>query len=113
MAAAAREWRRSNEEADAILRRLHPSRWTRVRYEALCARPAETLSALFAFIGVEAVEPRLDFRSVEHHVIGNGMRLDPESPIQLDDRWRSVLGREDLALFDSVAGAMNGRLGYS
>jgi hypothetical protein len=46
-------------------------------------------------------------------VIGNGMRLDSSSVIELDDRWRSVLTAADLRAFDAVAGQINRRYGYA
>jgi hypothetical protein len=113
LARAAREWRRGNEEADAILRLLPRSRWTEVRYEALCARPDETFHRVLTFLGLTSAWVRRDFRSVEHHVIGNGMRLDSDGEIRVDERWRSVLSPRDLRLFDSVAGDVNRRLGYA
>jgi hypothetical protein len=112
MEMAALEWRRSNEEAETILGRLDRSRWTEVRYEALCGDPSGTLRRLFGFLGVDLRRMPEDFRSVEHHVVGNGMRLDETSKIVLDERWRSVLDEKDLAVFDSVAGGLNRRLGY-
>ena len=36
---AARQWRRSQEEAAALLRSIDPARWITVRYEDLCADP--------------------------------------------------------------------------
>jgi hypothetical protein len=113
LARAAREWRRSNEEAEAILGRLPRSRWIEVRYETLCAAPVETLDRLLSFLELTAIHGQRDFRGVEHHIIGNGMRLDSDGQIRLDDRWMSVLSPRDLHLFDSVAGDMNGRLGYA
>lgn len=112
MTAAATRWLRSNEEADAILKGLPSSRWAEVRYEDLCARPEETLRKLFAFIGVDESQVRLDFRKTDHHVVGNGMRLDQTSEIRLDERWRTALGNTELATFDQVAGALNRRFGY-
>jgi hypothetical protein len=53
-----------------------------------------------------------EFRSVEPHVVGNGMRLDSSSEIRLDDRWRNVLQAADLSAFDAVAGPMNRAYGY-
>jgi sulfotransferase family protein len=113
LARAAREWRRGNEEADAILRRLPHSRWTEVRYEALCARPDETLHRVLTFLGLTSASVWRDFRSVEHHVIGNGMRLDSNEAIRLDNSWVSALSPRDLDLFDSLAGDVNRRLGYA
>lgn len=112
MAGAAREWRRSNEEADVILHDLERSRWIETRYEHLCLSTAGTLSKLFSFIGVDPSKAITDFRSVAHHVVGNGMRLDSTSEISLDERWKTILPTSDLQIFDSVAGRMNQRLGY-
>jgi hypothetical protein len=61
---------------------------------------------------VDPAQTSADFRSVEHHVLGNGMRLDPTSEIRLDQRWKSVLSPADLPVFDSVAGKLNRRYGY-
>jgi hypothetical protein len=112
MMQAAREWRRSNEEAEAILRRLDRSKWIEVRYEALCTEPDRTLHQLFDFTGVDSVAVSRYFRSVEHHIIGNGMRLDSTPEIKLDERWREVLSPSDLEIFDHIAGKLNGQLGY-
>jgi hypothetical protein len=113
LARAAREWRRSNEEAEAILRRLPRSRWIEVRYEALCATPDQTLDRVLTFLGLTSASVRRDFRHVDHHVVGNGMRLDSSEGIHLDDRWVSLLSPRDLDLFDSLAGDVNRRLGYA
>jgi hypothetical protein len=112
MADAAREWRRSNEEAEALLRGLPTSRWTEVRYEALCADTPGTLRRLFAFIGVDP-DADVGLRRRDLHVIGNGMRLDSGKDVVLDERWKSTLTPSDLATFDEVAGGLNRRLGYA
>lgn len=109
---AAYQWRRCNEEAEYALRRLDKSRWLEVRYEELCADPRATLGRVFGFIGVDPGRWEHNFRSVEHHVLGNGMRLDSTPEIRLDERWRSVLTDRGLRVFDSVAGEMNRRYGY-
>jgi Sulfotransferase family len=112
MAEAAREWRRSTEEAEAIVAGLPPSRWLEVRYEDLCRHPVSTLRRLFEFLEVDATRVSTDFRGSSHHVIGNGMRLDRTGDIVLDERWRTALNEQDLETFERVAGALNRRLGY-
>lgn len=109
---AAHEWRRSNEEAETIRAGLDRSRWIEVRYEELCTDPGAILSRIFAFLGIDSVSAPGDFRSVGHHVLGNGMRFDSTSEIQLDERWRSVLTEEYLRIFDREAGEINRRYGY-
>jgi hypothetical protein len=112
MRRAAREWRRSNEEADALLAGLPASQWLGVRYEDLCEDLAGTLRNLCSFVGVDPDRIVLDFRSVEHHVVGNGMRLDSTSNVRLDERWKTALNEEQLRVFESVAGDLNRRYGY-
>jgi hypothetical protein len=112
MHGAALEWRRSNEEADAIVAGLPGSQWLEVRYEQLCANPAATLRRICEFVGIDPGAIVLDFRSVEHHVVGNGMRHDQTSEVRLDERWRTALTGEQLRVFESIAGDTNRRYGY-
>ena len=107
MKMAATEWKRSVEEAEFILSRLDKSRWITIKYESLCTEPDTTMNRIFEFIGLDPSKRAKDFRSVEHHILGNGMRLDSTSEIQLDERWKSVLTPEQLAIFDRIAGRIN------
>jgi hypothetical protein len=112
MAQGANEWRRSNEEQEAILKRMDPAKWIEIRYESLCTDLSGTMNSVFDFLGVDPLAWNKDFRSVEHHVIGNGMRLDDSSEVVLDERWRKVLDESELASFDQVAGDLNRHFGY-
>jgi hypothetical protein len=109
---ATREWRRSNEEAECVVATMEKSQWTQVRYEQLCANPKDTLQSICFFLGLDPAKVNLDFRSRPQHVIGNGMRLDSSSQIKLDERWKSHLTADDLAVFDRVAGKLNREYGY-
>lgn len=110
---AAWEWRRSTEEAAAIIAGLPRDRWTEVRYEELCSQPQNTLKQLYRFVGVDP-EPKTSLsRAGEHHMIGNGMRFDTASDVVLDDRWHAVLKRKELEIFDAIAGQVSRRLGYN
>ncbi len=113
MAEAAREWRRSNEEAEHAVSRLPADRCIRIHYEDLCNTPDATLERIFTFLGLDPGKRAQNFRTVEHHVLGNGMRLDSTAEIRLDDRWKTHLTPEQLAVFDAEAGAMNRRYGYT
>jgi hypothetical protein len=112
MSQAVREWKRSNEAAQNVLRRLDASSRIEIHYEQLCRDSESTLKCLFKFIGLNPDTYNKDFRSVEHHVIGNGMRLDNTSEISLDERWKSVLTKKDLNIFEETAGNMNRNFGY-
>lgn len=114
IAEGAREWRRSNEEAEEILGRIDESRRIEIRYESLCTGTDEVLRRLFAFAGIDPAWTLADLRNrrVDHHVVGNGMRLDFNTEVILDERWKSVLSESDLKAFNIIAGATNRRLGY-
>ena len=109
---AAHEWRRSNEEAEALITSLDRSRLIEIRYEELCTDSSAILSRIFAFLGFDSASASCDFRSMSHHVLGNGMRFDCTSEIRLDERWRNKLTEQDLRVFDKVAGETNRRYGY-
>ena len=109
---AAHEWRRSNEEADALLNTLGPSRHRTVTYEDLCSNTQSVLTSLWTFLGVEPVTLDRGWRSRSRHIIGNGMRFDTTEEIRLDQRWKTALDAPALAHFNAEAGALNRRLGY-
>jgi hypothetical protein len=109
---AAWEWRRSNEEARAILSRISSNRQIEIHYEQLCREPHATLDAIFKFIGVEPQDTVKTFRDKTMHVLGNGMRLDTSSEIKLDQRWIDRMTPNMLLQFDAIAGTLNHRYGY-
>jgi len=109
---AAHEWRRSNEEAAAIVARLDPSRFTTVSYEDVCADTPGTLSRLWEFLGVPPFRFGEGWRARNHHVIGNGMRLDSTEEVRLDERWKTAFPPAALEIFEAEAGALNRQLGY-
>ena len=100
------------EEADYVLGGLDRSRWIEIRYEDYCCDPDATLDQLHRFLSVAPGRQPKDFRSVEHHVVGNGMRLDTTSEVRLDERWRKTLTKSDMRTFNAVAGEVNRRYGY-
>ena len=109
---AAREWRRTQAECERLNARLRPGALLRMDYDALCADPDAVLKRAFEFIGIGPDLATRDFLSVEHHVLGNPMRLRSSSEIVRDDRWKTALSAEDLRVFESIAGDLNRRYGY-
>ncbi len=113
IAQAAREWRRSNEEAAALVAGLPAAQYITTSYEQVCQSTDPTLNRIHAFLGLEPAGLTRDWRSREHHVVGNGMRLDTESEIRLDERWKTALSADELAAFQAEAGQLNRSLGYN
>ena len=116
MDTAAREWRATNLECEELLGRLPANAGLRLRYEDLCRDPPAALRRCFALAGL--AEPPAaasgDVRAaVEHHIVGNAMRLKPEAKIELNEKWRATMAPADLAAFERIAGPLNRRFGYA
>jgi len=109
----AEEWVRCNQETEAVLATMPKENWMQVHYEDICNDTEKTLDKLFEFIGVDPSLKRLDFKTVEHHVVGNGMRLDDSEEIKLDDRWKQLLDKNELAIYHQVTGDYHQSLGYT
>jgi hypothetical protein len=84
-----------------------------VRYEDLCRCPAETLSSLWNFCDVEPIPFVATPRPVEHHVLGNSMRLAARGDIRLDERWRTELDEREATQALRIAGDLHRQLGYA
>jgi hypothetical protein len=108
---AAATWRRVNESCQRALAGLPREAWVRVRYEDLCRDPSATLAPVLELVGEPPIEMPEDFRSIDHHILGNVMRLR-SGRIELDEQWRADLNAAELAAFDEVAGEMNRSMGY-
>jgi hypothetical protein len=113
MTEAATEWRRSNEEAREALKAIPLSDQIRISYEDVCTHTSATLEKVHEFLGLPKDDGYRNFRLAEHHVVGNGMRLDDTSEVRLDDRWRAHLTEPELREFDRIAGTLNSSLGYT
>jgi hypothetical protein len=112
-AAAAREWLRTHRQIERLAPQLGRGRLRRVRYEDLCRDPAGTVDGIFRFIGLDPATAARDFRAVEHHILGNAMRLRASSAVAPDEKWRTMLGDARLAEFERVAGELNRTYGYT
>jgi len=110
---ASREWLRSNEEAECLLSSVKPDRTIQVKYESFCEEPLSTINSILQLIDIDQLTEIPEFKSLEHHVIGNGMRFDDSNEILLDDRWKNILTEELLSDFNDVAGKNNREYGYA
>ena len=83
-----------------------------VRYEDLCREADEILRSIFRLVNLDPASAGSDFLSVSHHILGNAMRLKSTGEIRLDEKWRTSLASEQLAVFDRLGGPLNRRFGY-
>ncbi|MBA3036177.1 MAG: sulfotransferase [Desulfobacterium sp.] len=80
-----------------ILRILDESLpYIKIHYEDIINSTDETLASIYSFIGVQDNGFTGDFRSVEHHVLGNDMRLKQSGQIQKNERWKKELPINEL-----------------
>jgi hypothetical protein len=114
--AAARSWAGSARDAERLRERfsgVSEDRWMTLRYEDLCRDPDTALDRLFRFVGVDPSRRAPDFRAVDHHIIGNRMRLSHASEIRLDERWRTDVPPDQLQTVERIAGPELRRHGYA
>lgn len=108
----ARSWTGSLRRCEELRRYFPAERWLTVRHEDLCSDPRQTLERIFSFLKVSPELQVGDFRSSDHHIIGNRMRLSRTSEIRLDERWRTELTPEQLRTVERIAGPGLRRYGY-
>lgn len=69
-------------------------------YERLCADTDRQLATIHRFAGLPEETYTGNFKSSEHHILGNRMRL-ASGAIRLDERWRHDLSTQDTRLIES------------
>jgi hypothetical protein len=109
---AAREWRATNQECERLRRALPAESWVRLRYEDVCRDPAAGVRQALGLLGENGPATVGDFRAIDHHIIGNSMRLRPDGRIEMNESWRTALTQGDRDAFERVAGGLNRQLGY-
>jgi hypothetical protein len=94
------------------------SPYLRVRYEDLIQEPAATLRTILDFVG--ETEAKLDFLDgptaqlgKTHTVAGSSVRFKESAmELRLDERWKTVLPPENLAVVDRWTRRFRKRYGY-
>lgn len=110
---AAETWRKDQLTIRSLTTRLPEDHRMLIRYEDLCEDPARTLTQLWAFSGVDPIEPPARVFSRDHHVLGNNMRMAGPIEIRLDERWRREMGQAEVQAILQIAGPLHHEFGYS
>lgn len=108
---AAGSWVADNRAAEQARRYFPADRWMTLRHEDVCADPPGALSRIHSFAGLPPAGVP-DLQGGEHHVIGNRMRLSAISEIRLDERWKTALTPEQMAIVESRVTPLNRQYGY-
>jgi hypothetical protein len=104
-ALATRIWLKEQASILDITKEFAPS--IRVYYEDICDDIDTTLTRIANFVGLPAEQFSGDFKTVEHHVLGNSMRLSGPSNITKSERWKTELTHKD---FDTMKRVINEEL---
>lgn len=109
---AALAWRNRQQIVAGIVDRLPRDRVFNLRYEDLCEGPRDWQRQLYAFGGVELIEPPTTVKPRDHHVLGNAIRLQDSLSIRRPDRWQDRLTPSEIGEVMTIAGGLNAELGY-
>lgn len=113
---AAERWNHYHRLTRDILDKwVPPEHRMRLRYEDFTANPEAKTRELLAWLGVEFDPDMLKLApdQVMHSAGGNPARFELGGGIRsADERWRTSLDEEDLAVFDRIGGALNREFGY-
>jgi hypothetical protein len=117
MREAAMFWRRRVGAGRASGTRLGPGRYLEVRYEDLVDRPEDNLRRVCAFLDAEFDPAMLRYHeraeelvSAARHPGHHGHLFHaPEKGVR---DWRTTMSKDDLVLFESIAGPVLERFGY-
>lgn len=113
-----RRWTKNALLAEALRRRVDPSRWMHLRYEDFAADPRASAESIVAFLGEAGAVPFVDDRTValgpNHIVIGNPSRFTTgDVRIRADEEWRSAMSRRDQHLVAAATLPLMVRYGYA
>ncbi|MBM3548493.1 MAG: sulfotransferase [Alphaproteobacteria bacterium] len=101
------------------LRRRRPDQSLLVRYEDLVARPEQTASAIFGFLGIDTSKATMArcLEATSFQKVSGGRAAGEERRDQFFRKgvvgdWRAAFGAAELAAFSEVGAAINRLLGY-
>jgi len=111
-----RRWINQEKQRKSVVRGIAPAPVLKVHYEDLARSPQATMKKIFHFAGVQPdVDVTSGYKSkIEHHIIGNQMRLTPQETISFSESWRSGWTSEMHKEFERLGGSgINRKNGYT
>lgn len=106
-------WKNTNLLIERSLKYVKKENRYFMLYKSLVTDPEAEMKKLSKFIGVPYSPKFLSFKDCDHHIIGNTkMRLKSNNKIYYDDKWKESLSKEQLKLFNNLAGKINRKYGF-
>ncbi len=75
----------------------------KIYYEDLCDSVDETMGAIYKFMDLAPQPFQGDFKTAEHHILGNVMRLKSIRKIVKNTRWENELSKKELDDISRIA----------
>ncbi len=72
-----------------------------ISYETLCDSPLSCLNGLYRRLGLDPLDRLADFKSVEHHILGNQMRFG-SGEVRKSARWKKALSGNDQKMISAT-----------
>ena len=72
-----------------------------IYYEDLCDKTDEILASIHRFVDVKPTKFEGDFKTNEHHILGNVMRLK-KGEISLDTKWKDALTTAEIKTVEKI-----------
>lgn len=109
----AEDWVRSHRRILWVSRFLERGRYLHLRYEDLATAPAEAMSRVQEFLGLEGDSSRQDIASPQsHHLIGNRMLRQFSGTISNDEAWMALPQSEQKSI-RAATEPLFSRFGYT
>jgi hypothetical protein len=110
-------WKRMVGAGRSAGHRLDQRRYREVRYEMLVESPEDTLRDLCEFIDIPFDEAMLRYYDRADLLSGFGIRTSAHQNVKRAPTpnirdWREEMSKEDVALFEAIAGDLLSELGY-
>jgi hypothetical protein len=105
-------WRRGATSALRVAARFAPDRKRLLRYEDVCDDPRGAVNAIATLADLPPLAADAPVSVPGAHVIGNRMRLGFDGQIARDERWRTLLSRDELARVLARTNRLRARFGY-
>ncbi|MFH1215530.1 MAG: sulfotransferase [Pseudomonadota bacterium] len=91
---ATHRWFKEQVTICRLLKEIPDKNKITVQYSDLCRNPETILAGIYNFLNIAAI-PVKSFHEVEHHVIGNRMRLSGITEIREDTSWRKRISKSE------------------
>jgi len=112
-ACAAKEWVQTHQQIRRLKNNLRQKNVITIHYEDLCLNSNAILERIIRFLDLKIESDISEFRSSEHHILGNSMRLRGDRQIKLDQKWQTMMSPDDLAIFERIGGPINRQYQYA